>query len=83
MLGALLLIAVLVLLVAFAALVSTSPNRRSAKMPWWLAWVVFIPFLGPAVSGDPHDGDSGDGGGSDGFGYDSGGDGGGGGDGGE
>jgi hypothetical protein len=47
-------------------------------MPWWLAWVLFIPFLGPAVSGESHDGE---GGGSDGFGFDSGADGGGGGDG--
>jgi hypothetical protein len=77
-LGALLLIAVILLLVGFAALVSTSPNRRRSKMPWWLAWVLFIPFLGPAVSGESHDGE---GGGSDGFGFDSGADGGGGGDG--
>ena len=65
MLGALLLIAVVLALVAFAALVSTAPNQRRARAPWWLAWLFAVPFLGPVLGGSG-EGDSDGGGGGDG-----------------
>ena len=80
MVGALILIAVIVALVGLAVLLSGAPNRRTSDPPRWLAWLIAVPFLGPALGGSSDDdGGGGDGGGGfDGGGGDGGGGGGGG-----